>query len=54
LAYCKILILFVLKDASDIPSIAEPFFLNMNAKVEFTPVMTAEELQKGLEKFQKG
>jgi hypothetical protein len=45
---------FDLKDPSDIPSIAEPFFLNMNAKVEFTPVMTAEELQKGLEKFQKG
>ena len=44
---------FDLKDPSDIPSIAEPFFLNMNAKVEFTPVMNAEEMQKGLEKFQR-
>jgi hypothetical protein len=44
---------FDLKDPSDIPSIAEPFFLSMNAKVELCPVMNAEELQKGLEKWQK-
>jgi len=44
---------FDLKDPSDIPSIAEPFFLSMNAKVEFSPVMNAEEMQKGLEKFGK-
>lgn len=44
---------FDLKDPSDIPSIAEPFFSGMNAKVEFTPVMNAEELQKGLEKLKK-
>lgn len=46
-------IVFDLKDPSDIPSIAEPFFLSMNAKVELTPVMNAEEMQKGLEKFGK-
>jgi hypothetical protein len=44
---------FDLKYPSEIPSIAEPFFLNMNAKVDFTPVMNAEDLKKGLEKFQE-
>ena len=44
---------FDLKDPSEIPVIAETFFVNMNAKVDFIPVMNAEELQKGLEKWQK-
>jgi hypothetical protein len=46
------LMVFDLKDPSDIPMIAEPFFLNMNAKVEFSPVMNAEDLKKGLEQLQ--
>ena len=44
--------IFDLKDPSDIPSIAEPFFMHMNAKVDISPVMNAEELKKGLEKWQ--
>lgn len=47
------IMVFDLKDPSEIPLIAEPFFLNLNAKVEFSPVMNADELQKGLEKWQK-
>jgi hypothetical protein len=43
---------FDLKDPSEIPAIAEPFFLNLNAKVEFSPVMNAEDLKKGLESLQ--
>jgi hypothetical protein len=39
---------FDLKDPSEIPGIAEPFFMKMNAKVEFHPVMNLEDLQKGL------
>ena len=39
---------FDLKDASDIPPIAEPFFMGLNAAIEFSPVMTAEDLKKGL------
>ena len=33
-----------LKEASQIPSVAEPFFLGMNAQVRFHPVMTPEDL----------
>jgi hypothetical protein len=44
--------LFVLdmKDASQIPEIAEPFFLNLNADVQFFPAMNAADLKAGLEK----
>jgi hypothetical protein len=33
-------------DPSQIPAIAEPFFLWLNAKLEFTPVMTPADLAK--------
>jgi hypothetical protein len=36
-----------INDASEIVKIAEPFFLAFNAKVELTPVMTSEDLEKG-------
>ena len=32
-------------DASQIPALAEPFFLSMNASVELHPVMLPEDLQ---------
>jgi hypothetical protein len=35
-----------MKDASDIPRIAEPWFLALNASVEATPAMIPEDLQK--------
>src|SRR5215211_4879107 len=35
-----------LKDASDIPGIAEPWFLALNASIEATPAMIADDLQK--------
>jgi hypothetical protein len=44
---------FDLKDESDIVAITEPFFMGLNAKVTFAPVMNAEDLQKGLQKWQK-
>ena len=40
-----------LKDSSEIPTIAEPFFSRLNAAVEFLPVMNAEDLRKGLAKI---
>lgn len=41
------------KDPSDIPVIAEPFFTQLDAAVEFTPVMNADDVKKGLEKIVK-
>ena len=48
------IMVFDMKDTSEIPSIAEPFFLNFNAKVDFSPVMNPDDLKKGLETFAKG
>lgn len=42
-------IFFDLKDASQIPVIAEPLFNTLNAAVELWPAMNAEDLQKGVE-----
>ncbi len=42
------LIFFDLKEESQIPSVAEPFFMGVNAAIELTPAMTPEDVQKGL------
>jgi hypothetical protein len=47
------LMVFDLKDVSDMPGISEPLFQAFNARVEFIPVMNAEELQKGLKQTVK-
>ncbi|MET7567657.1 hypothetical protein ABZT04_04030 [Streptomyces sp. NPDC005492] len=44
-------LVFDLKDPSDIPSISEPFFLNLGAEITYTPVMNAEEVGTGLSKL---
>jgi hypothetical protein len=43
-------IVFDMKDVSDIPSIAEPFFMTVNASIDISPVMTVQDVQTGLEK----
>jgi hypothetical protein len=40
---------FDMKDASDIPAIAEPLFAGLNAKVQLLPAMNAEDLRWGLD-----
>lgn len=40
--------IFDMKDVSEIPQIAESFFMGLNAKVEFIPVMSKEDLHKGI------
>jgi hypothetical protein len=45
-----------MKETSQIPAIAEPFFLAYNARVTFFPVMDAEDLANailGIEKAVK-
>jgi hypothetical protein len=47
-------IVFDLKEASDIPTIAEPFFQGLDAKVDITPVMDFADVQAGLQKYASG
>lgn len=35
-----------MKDASQMPAVAEPWFLAVNATVEFSPAMTPEDIAK--------
>ena len=49
-------VFFDLKDTSQIPAAAEPWFLAFNAQVEFHPAMNLEDLKKatpGIEKAVK-
>ncbi|MFC9243042.1 DUF3303 family protein [Streptomyces sp. NPDC057136] len=39
---------FDMQDSSRMPSIAEPFFDQLGAKIEIQPVMNGEDLKKGL------
>jgi hypothetical protein len=41
-------IVFDLEDASRLPVVAEPFFTELGAKVDLTPVMNREDLAAGL------
>ena len=38
-------------DPSQIPLIAEPLFMELEAKIDFIPVMNAEDLAKGLQQL---
>ena len=40
------LIFLNVQDSSEIPKLAEPWFLALNAGIEMTPVMTPEDLAK--------
>lgn len=44
------LIFLEMGDSSDIPPAAEPFFLNLGAKITFAPCMNADEMRAGVAK----
>jgi hypothetical protein len=44
---------FDLKDPTMIPTAAEPFFMNLDASIEISPVMNLDEMKSGVEKAMK-
>ena len=42
--------MFELHEPSDLPSIAEPFFMSVSASIDVSPVMTLDDVRAGLEK----
>ncbi|HEX7486128.1 MAG TPA: hypothetical protein VF332_08250 [Vicinamibacterales bacterium] len=49
----SMLIVFNMQDVSQIPLLVEPLFMGLDASVTLTPVMNAEDLQKGLAEVAK-
>jgi hypothetical protein len=47
------LIFFDMTDSSEIPPAAEPFFMGLEAKITFAPVMNADEMRAGIGKAMK-
>jgi hypothetical protein len=47
------LVVFDLADPSQIPVVAEPFFLELNAEIELTPVMNLDDVSKGIAAVQE-
>ena len=43
------MLVFDMTDPSQIPIIAEPLFMNLDAAVEFMPVMNADDLKKAIQ-----
>lgn len=41
-------LVFDLQDSSQMPVLSEPFFLNLDAEISYTPVMNLEDVKKGL------
>ena len=44
-------LIFNLDDPSQLPSLTEPFFSKLKARIEMFPVMNQEDLQRGLQQL---
>lgn len=44
-------LVFDMQDSSDMPRLLEPFFTALEAKIELTPVMNADDLRAGLQRL---
>ena len=49
----NMLFVFDMPDTTDMPSVAEPFFMGLDAEISMTPVMNIDDLGTGLEKLMK-
>jgi hypothetical protein len=47
------LIFFDMESPSQIPSVAEPFFMALDAAIEIVPAMSAEDVRTGIEEASK-
>ncbi|ARP71310.1 hypothetical protein LK07_17685 [Streptomyces pluripotens] len=47
-------IVFELQEMTRIPTIAEPLFQELGAKIEFTPVMNFDDVHAGLQAYTSG
>ncbi|MEU6081500.1 hypothetical protein [Streptomyces sp. NPDC047108] len=45
------LVVFDMQDSSQLPTVCEPFFLELGAKIDLAPVMNVDDVQKGLADF---
>ena len=48
------LIFFDMADSSEIPPAAEPFFMELDARITFAPVMNADEMRAGVQRAMGG
>jgi hypothetical protein len=46
-------IIFDMKESSQLPAIAEPWFLSFNAKITVRPAMTPKDLEKAMPAIEK-
>ncbi|WP_370415730.1 hypothetical protein [Streptomyces fradiae] len=44
---------FDLADPSELPAVSEPFFMGLNAKIHYSPVMNPDDLRKGLSAIER-
>jgi hypothetical protein len=42
---------FDMKEATQMPAVAEPFFIDLGAKVTYCPAMNADDMKKGVSAY---